>query len=365
MSGFTYKRFLTVDLKHEFYRSGFTKDISITPTEETIQKMRNWRMLYRLTPKGCRVVYRAVSKLDPTPELAPENGLFTFVLGLNNVTEFLNFTDLDVSPSDKFKAGRIVHFYNSVTTTNALAYELLDGLVPAKFTYDFKFAVPPGGAVTLRIKKGITTVYTSPTLVADAQGVYHAPVDLAALAPGKFTFEHLDAGVSAAQQILYVDTKLAGKNIFGILDIEYKVDNIFTFTSFVALTAVNPYPVQFVLRESTWKYFIVNKNTTQRNFATPANFTITDTDTYPLTGTPYALSAYTFSSPPVAGPTINGNASLVFTSNVPIPFFETAKKKFVLKEGTTVLVPDLPNPKLDSISADPTDFSITNIFVYV
>lgn len=361
MSGFAYKRFLTIDLKHAFYKSGFTKDISIAPTLETQQLMINNRMLYRNTPTGARVVYKATSTTDPTPVIAPDTCTLTFALMLTNAAEFMNFSDLD-SLTDTFSAGKLLHFYNDVLTSNHVEYELLEGLLPWRFTYDFTMASPT--AVKLRIKKGTTTVFTSANnLTADTNGLYHETVDLTAFGPGKYTFEQLNSGTATVTKYFYVDNNLAGKGIFGIVDITYDTTAI-SFTSFVALTATNAFAVQFAIRSSKWKFYIINKSPLQRNFATPGNFTITDTDNYPLTGTPYATSAYTFTTA-VAGPPINGFESIVIASNQTIPFFETAKKNFVLKENATTLIDDLPNPKISSISADPTDISITKIFVYV
>jgi hypothetical protein len=76
----------------------------------------------------------------------------------------------------------------------------------------------------------------------------------------------------------------------------------------------------------------------------------------------------TFSAP--TDTTVNGFPAKVFNSTVnTIPYFETPKKNLNIKKdpGATpvMILKNIPGPPIGSVSADPADFGITEIYVYI
>jgi hypothetical protein len=366
MSSIAYKKLFSVNFAHNFYASGFSKEFSISPTVKTRAKIQDQRLVLRQLATGMKLFYRSVSQADPTPFLPIDNGVYSFALTLKNKLEFINVTELDESPSNKYSAGKILYIRNTTTTTNGISTELLNRLMPEQFTYDFAIASPVNVKIKILDYSG-ATVYTSPiALVPDDTGTrFHVPVDLSISGPGKYTIEtyNNNFGTLVSSEEMYVDSSLIGKDVFGILDIELKTTMSFTFADFTALDA---FATGFTRRLTRWKYFIINRSKRISSFTTSATFTITDTQLLPYNATVYNV-LYTFGSRVVESP-INGMETVSITSDVSnlIPFFEESEPNFKLAVNTTALVVSgLQNPTRQAVSADPSDYSITNIFIYI
>jgi hypothetical protein len=369
MSNVVRRKFFSVDVKHSFYKSEFTSDLGIAPTRETIEKLANFKLLFKESPTGFQLLYRAVASNNNASFHVIDNAVFSFALTLNNKIPFLNFTDLTDPSSVVYASGKILYFRNTTTTTNGIVYELLNRLLPATFTYDLAVTALITDIVRLQVKDAIgTTVFTSDPLIQDDNGKYHSPVDLHQYAPGKFSIIELKNATPQTTEKVYVDSNLVGKDVFGVLDIEYKTGqpfgmSTFTFGDFIGLS---PFVVQFTRRLSTWKYFVVLKS--GNTLISDTSVTIVDeSNDSGNSNNPY--DDFSFSK---TTSTVNGQDAFVFTSIAPsltIPFFETAKLKLRLKKDiSSVLTPiidNLPNPTIGSISADPANVNITHIYVYI
>lgn len=362
-----YKKFFNVDVKHDFNKSGFTKDITITPTMETELLMRNLKLVQRATPGGMRVFYRAVGSGigDTDPYVPFDASTMVFSLRLSNVAEFLNVTDLtqtNLTPDKVFGPGNILRFWNSPTNTLLLNYEILDLLRPAAFVFNFSLAAPATGNVQVEVKDagGATVIPISAALTA-VNGVYSYKIDLSEEPKGKYQLVVTDDGnVNNNKTVLaYIDDDLSGQDIFGILEISTPASTPSgTFATFVGLDS---FGMQFTRRLTRWKYFVINKTKNIASFTTAA-FAITDTQLLPYdpvyAGSPYAFGAKVVETP------INGMETISIASVATIPFFEDSMPNFKLAVGASTLVHHLPNPSRQVVSSDPTN-TITYIYVYV
>ena len=364
MGSIVYKKFLSAVITHNFYLSEKSADFTIVPTPFTQQKLRNEKMVFRAQATGFKVFYRSVSRLDENPFTPVADGVYSFGLRLKNPQEFLNITNLKEG-SLKYTSGNIIYFRNTNPATNTIpAHEILNRLLPSKFNYDFALSPVPGSGVDVRLRvkdSAGTTVYTSADpLVGDENGNYRDFVDLSQLNPGKYSIVPVKATVEQTAQTekVYIDSGIAGKDIFGVIDIEFDSGSI----SFVGFTELGSFLPAFIRRVSQWKYYVVNKKTT----VSYPTLSIND-----ASGADAVYGSYTFSGPTPENP-VNGFETKSFISPIgsPIPFYERPKLKLELEltSGDNV-IDDLPNPTRQSsageIPASPTDPDITPIIVFI
>lgn len=365
MGSISYKKFISAEFLHDFYESGKSPDLIVAPTPSTARRMSNTRMVFRGLPTGFNVFYRAVSKSDPNPFQSISDGVFSFALSLKNPTEFLNLTDLtDVTNSVKYKSGNIIYFRNTVLTTNAIAYELLNRLLPEKFGYDLTITGTISDDVRLRVKdySGNVVYLSEDPLIADDNGKYHDDkVDLTAAGPGRYLIEQVKNGTPdpVEKEKVYADSGLNGTGVFGIVDIELKV-SAYSFLNFVALNAFQP---SFARRKTRWKYYVVNKSTNGSFTGMNINDSLGALSPYP---------AITFTGPTAENNVSGAETKSFISGSSPgdlIPFYESAKQGIELRNGTTVLVDDLPNPSRNIVAGEKptliTDPDITQIFVFI
>lgn len=364
MGSSSYNKFIDVSVVHDFYESNVSADFSIVPASGTAVRLRDQKMLFRALKTGFTVRYRT-NGIDATPFQTVEDGKYAFVMQLRNALEFVNVTNLrDTANNVSYASGRILYFRNTNTSTNALSYELLNRLLPAVFNYDF--TITNTQKVHLRVvDENAAVAYESGDLLPDDNGAFHAKVDLSAAKPGKYVIQQVnnitllnpDGDVVATEKV-YVDNNLFGADVFGIIAIELKTSGGFTFADFVGLGTFN---ATFVRRTSKWQYFIVNKTHTEDDeFGPPVTLTVVDASpTDPVYGT---LGTFTLGT----SPDINGNKAVSLLSQFAVPFYELPKQKVELRRGnSSVIIAHLANPTRQAVSADPADFSITNIYVFI
>lgn len=364
MGSISYKPFLSADIAHDFYESGKSADFVIAPTAFTQEKMRNEKMVFRALPTSFRVFYRAVSKADANPFTDVTDGVYSFAMRLKNPQFFLNVTNLK-DGSLKYQTGNIIYFKNTNTSTNGLAYELLNRLLPAQYTYDFALTASISDDVRLRVKDSSDTniIYTSPDpLVAVNTNAYRDAIDLRNFPPGKYLIVPVKNGTeqTSLKEKVYIDSSLAGKDVFGIIDIEMKTTNVFDFIDF---TQLNSFSAGFIRRTTKWKYYVVNK--TKREIVNanvgPGSPSPTIADSNP--------TAVVYGSTPFSGPAaasdINGFTAVSFLSDNLIPFYEVPKTgiQLIRTSDSGVIMSDLPNPTRQA-SADESE-DVTPIYVFI
>lgn len=350
-----FKKLFTVKVDHSYYRSGKSReDIIFIPSRECRALLQGHRMLFRNNMDGGISVLHRVMSDNTTPFIDLDENTYVFGLSLKNKARFLNITDLKDTENNKaYASGRIAYFRNE-GNASTLAYELIDQLRPSVFTYEFKFspAVPASseGALEIQDADG-NTVKQLEGITSNAAGIFSTSLDLSDLPKGKYTFvSSHDTNTTAQEETVYIDSDLAGKDVFGIM----AITNPGTIQS-------TPFRMQFERLETYWRYFVVLKSGNIENTAT---ISIEDSA---IEGTGSAYTIYNFNDK-VAPVALNGMTAVQLTSNEPIPFFEDPKLGFELTAGASVVLKDLPNPRSSGTISGfhPSDSApISEVYVYV
>ena len=368
-----YNRLFNIQVVHNFYVDNVSKkDLAFAPTRSTIIAMKNSNMLFRNEEGGFRVLY----KVDDTnaPFINFSNVRLVFALQLLNINEFFNFSDLNDTVNMKnYSAGKILYFTNIGNTgINDLSYSLIDYLRPVTFTYQFpQTAIAPNPSTdfaNIIIKdqgnNPVTPVYPPSTGIApDASNQYHYPIDFTKLPKGLYKFETWTTNSPThVTETIYIDNDLASQGVFGIVDI-LAISGADTSFPQPPTYVSRLYNMNFVRRETQWKYIVVLKSpSVTPPPVNPTDISISDESITPFQP-PYGQL---FFNPAVAGPTVNGLSSVVITS-VPssIPYFEMPKRTLTVKNIGATVITDIPGPPLGVVSADPSNFNITEIFVTI
>jgi len=361
MVSINYNRLFNLRISHDYFENGKAGGLNLHPTRATRSILRGGNMLFKTIPLGITVLYRAQDdEVTPFVELSADLKL-TFVLRVENKAEFLNISDLDESPSKKYRSSNILHFSNDPSSASIdadspepVTHELLDSLRNALFTYAFTLETPPS-EVLLRVRNsggdlvsvGKTAegapLPTTLTLELNDDGSYSQQVDLRAQPAGTYSVTIRNSGDTDTlkEEKIYVSDELASRDILGVVDILYESATGHLYGD------TEQYDLRFNRKESIWKYFIVNKNQTAELSDDPLSLPdleIVDNGN----GSPVYTTA-TFNregDAPHANIKVNGLDTVIFKSVDPIPFFEVPKAEVQLKTSSddTVLIEHLPNP---------------------
>ena len=378
MVSINYTRLFNLLMTHNYYELGKPQGMHFSPTRETMRLLRGGRMLFKTIPTGCTVLYRAESdEVTPVVEM-PANFTLTFVLNVDNKAEFLNITNLNESPSKKYKSGNILYFSNKPGDASTLpdspesiTHVLIDGTRNRLFTYNFTVSGSPnkvrlivtnadGNPVSAGSKADGTPLPEELEITKSDDDMYTRQIDLRNKPTGLYTITILDEtddSIQHKQETYYVSDELASQNLLGIVDITYESGNGHLYGD------TEQYQLQFSRKETIWKYFVVNKN---------RHVTLSSEDLFiDDSGQPSAhYSAVNFTregSEPHSTVSINGLETVIFKSDAPIPFFEIPKSSVQLKKnpGNSVLVSNLPNPSHNGVVKEQSGALESEIFVYI
>lgn len=358
MAGFSYRRLFNTQITHEYYVSGISKkDLAITPTTGAVQLMKNAGMLYRNDESGFRVMYKAND--DATPFVNYSNVRLVFAMQLLNITEFLNFTDLKDNDDRQYTAGRILYFTNKHDLAGpSLNYALIDYLRPAMFTYEFPQWDGSGTVGSIRIYNddgnNVTPAYPDPdNILPDDNNHFYYPIDFSKMPKGLYHFQTETDTAPMEERTIYIDTELASQNVFGIIDIVVQDAGDGSFPipddEFIFHT-------DFKFRKTFWKYFVVLKSP---NNAINDDLYIQDT----TSAEPYGEMK--FDRRTDENTVVNGYDTAVFLAQKITPFYELPKIGLNFLNADVPVFNNLSNPAIGVVSADPTDFGITQIFVTI
>lgn len=375
-----YNRLFNLRLAHNYYEGGKGRGIVLEPTRDTLAKLGGGNMLFKRLPYGITVLYRALAD-EVTPMVAFDSDTtFTFSLKVENKAEFLNITNLDEpSPSTtKYRSGNLLYFSNDPASASidpespeVITHQLLDSLRNKLFTYNFKVSGSPDKVLLgmqnsdeefVSIGKAIdgTPLPDKVEVARKDDGNYARSIDLRNHRPGKYTIIIRDETDSSTlqEEEVYLDDELATLDILGIVDIKYDqaTNHLYGDTE--------EYTLQFVRKETVWKYFIVNKN--QKVSVSIDDLIINDT-TNGTTGysDPTVYSGITFTK---EGETeINGVETVTFKSDTAIPFYEipNAFIKLVDDSDDSVLLDHLPNPSHSGVVKDRGGTLESEIYVFI
>ncbi|SIO07770.1 hypothetical protein [Algoriphagus halophilus] len=349
-----YSRLGEVALRHEYFKDGVARDLVLWPSEETSRIFQNGKIIFRQFQGGMILLYRAEE--DETTPISPltQPVSFYFFFQPKNPADFLQISDLD-DGSNLYSSGKLPFFFNVPANASSdesspenLSYDLLDGLRAKAFGIELTLEpFPP--SVRIKVRKDLTQV-VSPgkdenglplpdlfEIAPDDQGKIRFTFDLRGKAEGIYTFTLRDAGNTTD---LWSKTYWVGNepaSPLGLIRLEYvnAPSNLYGSKEHYRLTIPS--------QKSRWTYLIVNGNQKVDLLSKTLEIEDVDADLPP----PY--STYQFDQvgdSPSTDIKINNRETVVFRSQVEIPFFETPKLSLRLVEnpGSKVLVADLPNP---------------------
>lgn len=351
MSSTIYNKALELELSHLFYTAAHkfnvNKQLDIFATSATADLVKKGRMRLVRTGAGLNLFYQAyldqvpaIPLIKPLVELTGELE-FVFALVIKPTdNSFLNTTDLDQGGT--YSSGKIFLLDGTMPVGPAvpppanpvnltLTPSLLDQLRPSVFTYTF-LPNTQGLLTDLEVKVfaegSVTPVLTvNPVLANPATGVYSVQIDLSGQSAGVYTLQAKNGATIEHTASLYIDTELARQNIFGIVRIKYPNPDYF----YQGLPDTASYA--FVAREVQWRYYIAIKSVPLNFFS---NHTLKIIDTNDPSPPFYSFSPLDGGGIPNATVKINGQPTVIITSDSPIPFSENAITRFNLLQNNPV-----------------------------
>lgn len=372
-----YSRLLEVSILHDYFREGVAQEIKLIPTQETAEKLRKGRMLLRDTPQGIVVLFRAELDLT-TPEvrLVPPIDLFFFIQSTNS-PQFFAVTQL-TKDSRTYQSGDFLAFQNSPANASAnpenpekIELDIWDGARGKTFTSRIKLDPEPskvilqvrdasGGKIPSGLDDAGTQLPLDLEITPDDKGEFLFRLDLKGKSEGNYTLtlrnEADTEDLWKKEYFLTRDPNL--KSALGVLKISYRAapDQLYGERKY--------YAVDLKRKATKWTYIIVSQN--KKIDLASAQLSILDKGNPP--GSPYAT--YNFQqvgAAPNAEVKINNAETVIFKSQIPIPFFESPKLNLELrrKPGNRVLFGNLPNPsRTGAIKVNPGE-EISEIYVFI
>ncbi len=363
-------------MSHSYYDDKRARGLYLRPTRRTLRLLSGANMLFKSIPNGIVILYRAeADEITPVVTLPPDQQ-FTFVLMADNRAEFQNITQLDVSADDRFSSTSVLHFINDpddatgdADNPEELVHSLIDDIKNSLFTHSISLDPPPN-EILLRITSpdGTTTVPAGqktdgsslPDPLPITKGdddVFRQQIDLRQRPPGLYTFtiRNTDDDSTLKEDRFYIDDDLASQKLLGIVDIKYKnsPNHLYGETEESELV--------FSRKETVWTYYVVNKN----------GYVIFDDHDLEISDPGSAnYPAVAFNregDEPHTDIKINGFETVVFKSNVPIPFKDQPKSNLQLlrNPGGTVLVKHLPNPSHSGVVKKQNGQLESEVFVFI
>lgn len=372
-----YKRLFELSIRHEFFANGKGRNLNLIPTKETQNLFKSGRMLFRDTPNGTLVLYRAKNDLV-SPEIdLPRPKTFSFLLQSDDQAFIQTVSDFDKLPR-KFSSGDFLHFQNlpaqaSTDSSNpeSLEHEILDGRRSMRFSSEVILNPIPGTVILQVLDSDGNKISSGKDfngqalpvdriIQAEPDGKVRFEINLSGKKEGVYTIQlRNDSDTTTLWTrdfFLSADPNLS--NSLGVVQIRYSSspDHLYGLQEF--------YRLQLNRKTSKWTYYIVNQN--KRIDLSSSTLIIEDRENPP--SSPY--SQYQFDqlgSTPHPEIRINDHETVIFRSQVPIPYFERPKLNLELRRnpGNRVLFSHLPNPLRHSpVKTDGGD-PISEIYVYI
>lgn len=372
-----YSRLFEVSVLHDYFKEGLARDIKLIPTRETQDLLRKGRMLWRETPQGIVVLYRA--ELDLTsPEVALATPIdFFFFIESRNPPQFFAVTQLSEGPRT-YQAGDFLAFQNSpanastdAETPEKVELEIWDGARSKTFLTRVTLNPKPT-KVLFQVKDARGTKISSGQdvtgaalpldleLTPDDEGEFLISLDIKGKPEGNYSLTLRNAADTQDlwKKEYFLTQDPAVKSALGVMKISYRQVPNHLYGS------KEYYAINFKRKATKWTYIIVSQN--KKIDLGSAQLSILDKGNPP--GSPYAT--YNFQqvgSAPNADLKVNNAETVIFKSQVPIPFFESPKLNLELrrKPGNRVLFGSLPNPsRTGAIKVSPGE-EISEIYVFI
>lgn len=259
-----------IELIHEFYEPEknirFAKDLAIEPTPFCFDLLRDCGFLFRKKPNGFSVLADALKEKSNgyTLKKPIESQLiFSFFLLTKN-PYLLNFSELPLMENHGQMIYRVHNLQNNIKEkqlllTRDIQSEFLgekDLIFAKSRSFSHQFTTDKI-AVEMQVRDETGNTIMSKTIFSN-EGFVDYQVDLSGLSPGSYTlFED-----NIKELDFYADNQIAGKNIFGVIDIynSDKVAEAYRFTDDTYRILPKKYTLKIASRKVFWKYMVVLKN---------------------------------------------------------------------------------------------------------
>lgn len=373
----SYTRLFEVSILHDYFLDGVAKGIRLIPTEETAELMKKGRMLSRQTPKGLLVLYS--SEEDRlTPEVSLTTPVhFHFWVQSDDPALFFAVTDLRKG-GRTFKSGECLAFRSvpanaseNQANPEKIQLDLWDGIrpksqsirlslspVPSKVLLQVKD--PSGNQISSGFDSSGTPLPLDRELLPDDRGDFLLAIDLKGKPEGNYQVILRDAANTTDlwKKEYFLTHNPPSLSPVGVLRLSYPAapDRLYGPMEYFAID---------LKRKSTkWTYYIISQN--KKVDLAAAQLSIQDKGNPP--GSPYATYIFQqIGTAPNADVKVNNAETVIFKSQVPIPFFEGPKLNLELrrKPGNRVLFSHLPNPsRTGTVKVNPGE-EISEIYVFI
>ncbi len=342
-----FDKLFDIELLHDYYTSGKSRDFILSPTADTIQLIKGYRSLIKNRASddrsentvGLSVVYEATDNAHTPLIPINQNERFRFAMKLVNPT-FLNFTDIPA----KNNSNEIYYYHNN--SGSPLTQEVLE-LQPKVFTYRVTSAFTPDNLKVFGIDGSEITALQA-TLSGGPD--FEVELDLSGYPDGKYKLELFDGITSTGEsQDIYFDNALKAEGVFGIVEI-YKANNDFPHETL---------QIQFNKSEVYWKYFVLVK---AGDIGTDT-YEVIDAEDYSGGGTAIEFSkvdsgSYTAADDAVVAALLNQHPDgevVLIKSDTLIAYSESKKTDLQLRKNgqfSPPLTSHLPNPAVANPKAE-------------
>jgi hypothetical protein len=320
----------SVKIAHSYYTSN-CQDFEFLIPADSSMTLRDRRIITRVSKGIC---YFLCEKNESATPMVAVSGM-TIRIGLKLINPFFtNFTKLDFKPGTN-------PLYRNITSPTSLDLPVEMLLAGPLFAYPLTKTARP---VSVTVKDYLNNILQTATVISDTDTT-PVPLDLRGYAPNVYSVNEKQ-GSSTKKSLYYIDPDLAGKPVFGLIEINVS-DSFFT--------PVPPvFTLNFVAKEEVLKYYIVGKNYTTSDLnhlsVVDAGYNEDSRPQVQFTKVNQGAFIATDISPSLL--TGTGTSVVLFKSQSPVPRLEKARRKIQLSKNSDVILKHLPLPGIDRSNSD-------------
>lgn len=370
-----------VKLNHQYFLNEVNTALTIEPTPETKEMLKDHRMLYKCKAGEGTVYFKgtlnADGTVDPFLEIADhlndfdsdDPTVFRFYLYRND-PYYLNYTELGVDDLNRkilylkalqFTSPTPITGDIPVKTVYAMAYDdPIEALSIRGNKFEYQLSPDTGDApdpIFLDIHNHLDTLVASYEVEYDSVSeAYITQVDLSDQPRGKYVLKY-----NSIEDEIYIDEFLFGRKPFAVLEV-YKESWWRNITINSGYRAFNlNFRVDFTARTASWYYYIILKS---GNHVVTSTYEIVDEETTNPDDNRY-LNGDFHSAPfvcedvtPGGGTDIGGYPAKIFkcttglTGDEDITYLQESKPDLTLYKDSAQLLTNLPNPDIQSTNAE-------------
>jgi|GEM_PF-5620160 len=253
--------------QHNYYKDKGCADFEVIPTQETLEFMKNYRMLFKTNKSGFKILHRegtTAMLLTDNDEVLDAKLSFIVKNGNNKFINFSNLPFLDSEAIYYFSnangslskdKGKLLHKGDDVNVSDDSQLFMMPKLFNFTFTKPVKFSdleITNCFKEKIKLKKARVNTHT------DDIAITQHKIDLRGYPGGKYVLNAPKGGVKDFKFYATEETKL---KCFGVIDLflDKKVKKDFCLFNKNNVISQD-FAVLFESRSTYWKYYVVDKN---------------------------------------------------------------------------------------------------------